>query len=528
MSMMWKNLISKKILVCYNKTMKHWVIIFLILAVAVFFRLYKIDSAPPGLYPDEAMNGNNAIQTLETGGFKVFYPENNGREGLFINLQALSLKIFGYHIWSLRVVSAIAGILTVLGLYLLVSRLFNWQIAALSSYLLAIGFWHINFSRMGFRAIMAPLVLVWGMYFLWRGLSSGRLWNFGLSAALWGLGFYTYIAFRAMPLVLILTLGAYWYAAKKDFGHEKYEFVRNQLIRGLALFLVVIILIGLPIGYYFWTHPADFFGRTGQLSVFAADNPLKQLAQNTVQTLGMFNFAGDYNWRHNLSGQPMLLWPVGALFVFGFIRSWIKLFKTKKTHGHFSTVHVMLLSWFFVGLLPVIFSNEGIPHALRAIIVIPGVFIWAGEGLWWIIDKVGDWYRARDVHEFNFRRRWLKESSFAAVFALLVLLVSFTIAEYDKYFNQWAKNPNVAMAFNQNYVDIGNRLNALPQKTKKYVLVNAGGVLVNGIPMPAQTVMFITDTYTPEKQLAKRIFYLTEEQFKKGGYDRNSVVVPLE
>jgi len=251
MSMMWKNLISKKILVCYNKTMKHWVIIFLILAVAVFFRLYKIDSAPPGLYPDEAMNGNNAIQTLETGGFKVFYPENNGREGLFINLQALSLKIFGYHIWSLRVVSAIAGILTVLGLYLLVSRLFNWQIAALSSYLLAIGFWHINFSRMGFRAIMAPLVLVWGMYFLWRGLSSGRLWNFGLSAALWGLGFYTYIAFRAMPLVLILTLGAYWYAAKKDFGHEKYEFVRNQLIRGLALFLVVIILIGLPIGYYF-------------------------------------------------------------------------------------------------------------------------------------------------------------------------------------------------------------------------------------------------------------------------------------
>lgn len=508
--------------------MKRWVIILLILAAAVFFRLYKTGSVPPGLYPDEAINGNQAVEVLETGDFKIFYPENNGREGLFINLQAISLRIFSYHIWSLRVVSAIAGILTVLGLYFLVSRLFNWQIAALSSYLLAIGFWHVNFSRMGFRAIMAPLVLVWGMYFLWRGLSSGRLWSFGLSAALWGLGFYTYIAFRIMPLVLILTLGAYWYAAKKDFGHEKYEFIRNQLIRGLALFLVIIILVGLPIGYYFWTHPADFFGRTGQLSVFASDNPLKQLAQNTVQTLGMFNFTGDSNWRHNMSGQPMLLWPVGALFVLGFIRSWIKLFKTKKTHGHFSTVQVMLLSWFFVGLLPVIFSNEGIPHALRAIIVIPVVFIWAGEGLWWIIDKIGDLYRMRDAHDYNFRGRWLRESSFAAIFALLVLLASFTVAEYDKYFNKWAKNPNVAMAFNQNYVDIGNRLNAMPQKTKKYVLVNAGGVLVNGIPMPAQTVMFVTDTYTPEKQKAKNIYYLTEEQFKKGGYDRNSVVIPLE
>ncbi len=508
--------------------MKRWVIILLILAVAVFFRLYKIDSAPPGLFPDEAMNGNNAIQTIETGQYKAFYPENNGREGLFIGLQALSLKVFGYHIWSLRIVSAIAGILTVLGLFLLVSRLFNWQIAALSSYLLAIGFWHVNFSRMGFRAIMAPLLLVWGMYFLWRGLSSGRLWNFGLSAVFWGLGFYTYITFRAMPLMLILTLGAYWHAAKKDFGHEKYEFIRNQLIRGLALFLLVIILAGLPIGYYFWTHPADFFGRTGQLSVFVSDNPLKQLAQNTIQTLGMFNFAGDYNWRHNLSSQPMLLWPVGALFILGFIRSWIKLFKTKKTHGHFSTVQTLLLSWFFVGLIPVVLSNEGLPHALRAIIIVPVVFIWAGEGLWWIIDKIGDWYRERDVHEFNLRNRWMKESSAAAVFALAFLLSSLTAAEYNKYFNQWAKNPNVALAFNQNYVDIGNQLNAMPQETKKYVLVNAWGISVNGIPMPAQTVMFITDTYTPEKQKAKNIYYLTEEQFKKGQYDRGSVVVPLE
>jgi len=524
----------------------------LILIVAAVFRFQHITSIPLGLYPDEAINGNQAAEALGTGNFKVFYPENNGREGLFINLQALALKVFGYHIWSLRVVSAIAGILTVLGLYFLVSRLLNWQIAALSGYLLAIGFWHVNFSRMGFRAIMAPLLLVWGMYFLWQGLSSGRLWNFGLSAVLWGLGFYTYIAFRVMPLMLILTLGAYWYAvhphtkreqvpsalnpdssrygvgARKDFGHEKYEFIKNRLIRGLALFLVVIILVGFPIGYYFWTHPTDFFGRVGQLSIFASDNPLKQLAQNTIQTLGMFNFAGDYNWRHNLSGQPMLLWPVGVLFFLGFIRSWIKLFKTKKTHGHFSTVHVMLLSWFFVGLLPVIFSNEGIPHALRAIIVIPVVFIWAGEGLWWVIDKIGDWYRARDVHEFSIRHRWLKESSVAAIFTLVVLLIAFTLVEYDKYFNKWAKNPNVAMAFNQNYVDIGNRLNAMPQKTKKYVLVNAGGVLVNGIPMPAQTVMFITDTYTLEKQKAKNIYYLTEEQYKKGLYDRNSVVIPLE
>ncbi len=500
----------------------------LIVFVAVVFRFKNITSVPPGLYPDEAMNGNNAIETIEAGDYKVFYPENNGREGLFINIQAQSLKIFGYHPWTLRIVSAIAGVLTVLGLYLLVQRLFNWQIAALSSYLMAIGFWHVLFSRIGFRAIMAPMLLVWGMYFFWRGLSSGRLWNFAESAVFWGLGFYTYIAFRAMPLMLVMVLLAYWHAAKKDFDHEKYELTRNQLLRGLALFLVIIILVALPIGYYFWSHPADFLGRTGQLSIFTSENPLRTLAENTYKTLGMFNFVGDHNWRHNLSGSPLLFWPVGVFFVIGFLRSWLKLFKQAKTHGHLATVQVFLLSWFFVGLIPVIVSNEGLPHALRAILVTPVVFIWAGEGLWWVVDKIGDFYRAKDVHDYNFRGHWMRESSFVAVLALIVLLGALTVAEYDKYFNKWAKNPNTAAHFNQNYVKIGEALNTMPANIKKYVLVNAGGVLVNDIPMPAQTVMFITDTYTPEKQLAKRIFYLTEEQFKKGQYDRNSVVIPLE
>ena len=83
----------------------------LILIVAAVFRFQHIASIPPGLYPDEAINGNQAIQALETGQHKVFYPENNGREGLFMDLQAISLKVFGpsagsgqaYPIWSLRV-----------------------------------------------------------------------------------------------------------------------------------------------------------------------------------------------------------------------------------------------------------------------------------------------------------------------------------------------------------------------------------------------------------------------------------------
>src|SRR3989344_893589 len=115
-----------------------------ILIIASFFRFYQLDKYPPGLYPDEAMNGSNALVANATGDYKIFYPENFGREGLFINIQALSIKWFDVNSWSLRSVSAIFGILTVLGLFLLARELFSWQVGAVSSFLLAISFWHVN------------------------------------------------------------------------------------------------------------------------------------------------------------------------------------------------------------------------------------------------------------------------------------------------------------------------------------------------------------------------------------------------
>lgn len=100
-------------------------ILIAIMAIAVFFRLWKLDSIPPGLYPDVAINGNEALEALKSGNFKLFYPENNGREGLFINLISLSFAVFGVSIWSIKIVAAIFGILTVLGVYLLTQEVFQ-------------------------------------------------------------------------------------------------------------------------------------------------------------------------------------------------------------------------------------------------------------------------------------------------------------------------------------------------------------------------------------------------------------------
>ena len=133
-----------------------------------------------------------------------------GGKGLLICLVGVSFKTFGVSIWSLRLVSAIAGLLTVLGLWLLVRAFSDSALASLAAFFLAVSFWHVNFSRIAFAGILAPMCAVWMMYFLWRGLATLSPLAFIGAGLFLGLGFYTYIAFRVMPLVIALVVAAYW------------------------------------------------------------------------------------------------------------------------------------------------------------------------------------------------------------------------------------------------------------------------------------------------------------------------------
>ncbi|MFC1625338.1 ArnT family glycosyltransferase [Patescibacteria group bacterium] len=410
----------------------------IILFIGSFFRLWQLDSVPPGLYPDEAINGNNAREALETGNYKWFYLDNNGREGLYINTIALSLKFFGNEPWAIRLVSTIFGILTILGLFLLTRKLFNDRIALFSSFFLAISFWHIIFSRIGFRAIMAPFFLVWAFYFLYSKRAV-------LAGLLFGLGFHSYIGYRIAPLILAIPFWHLWKQKQKKI---------------IIIFLISTFIAGLPLGWYFLNNPSDFFGRTSQISIFSSESPLQNLGINIAKTFQMFFFIGDSNWRHNFSGAPQLWWPVAILFLIGFILS-------MKRKSWF------VLSWFIIMFLPVVVSNEGIPHALRAIILIPPVMIFAGIGMNYIYKKI--------------------PKKFLPI-TLLIFFSIITLQTYNQYFQKWAQSTHTYHAFTGKYWDLGQELKTLPSSmTKKYVIVNVDGVLVNGVPMPAQTVMFSTN-----------------------------------
>jgi 4-amino-4-deoxy-L-arabinose transferase-like glycosyltransferase len=477
-----------------SKTQRN-VLLFGILIIAIFLRFYHFTATPPGLYPDEAMDGNNAVEAAETNHFQVFYPEDNGREGLYVNIIAITMDLSHVYTapWIVRLPAAVAGVLTVWGLYLLIAELFGDGPGLLAAFLLATSFWGIIFSRIGFRAILAPLALI---FTLWLIIKAFRATNkrvallyTTLAGIVYGLGFYTYIAYRVTPILFLLFI---------PFFYKLPGFWKRT-----TLFIIVTFIVAAPLGWYFATTPGSFFGRTAEISVTSAANPAYDFAVNIAKEALMFNYHGDYNWRQNVSGAPELFLPVGILFLLGIvlvIYFWVRRARKKyitaeneKLFPLFGTL--LVFAWLIFGILPAAASDEGIPHALRSILALAPALILATLGAVWLYRFI--------------KKHWGMTLAKSLMVIFLVVVAGWG---YYDYFVVWAQNPNVPGAFSANYVTIGQQINALPASTPKYVFVNAAGVLARGIPVPAETTMFVTHSFTTSDAAAGNIHYLLPNQ----------------
>jgi len=488
-------------------------ILLLIILIAIFFRFFQLSSIPPGLYHDEAINANDAFFSLKNANYSIFYPENNGREGLFIWLISLSFSVFGTSIWALKFIPAIIGTLAVIGLYLLTKELFSLSanykpravnIALLSSFFLAISFWHVNFSRIGFRAILVPFLLTYSFYFLIKGFRKQSKSSLILSGFAFGLGFYTYTVFRLAVLLLGTVLLLFYVLYKK-------ENLRKDFFKAVSYILLATLIISIPIGIYYLNNPESFLGRTGQVSVFAQENPIKAFIQSMLVHLASFNFYGDANWRHNFSGNPQLSLPVGILFLIGIFISFRELISSLKQKNHsLSIIHLILISWLLIMTIPAALTYEGIPHALRMIGTIPVAYIFAGIGGLWTYN-------------------WLSKKTNKKLLITICLLfvVSLTLTQFQKYFITWANRSETKNSFSYDYVKIGNYLNSLPEQTQKIVVVNTSGVPVpypDGLPMPVQSIVFIEIAEYGEI----RSFYILEKDLNKIGIEKPAVIIPMQ
>ncbi len=367
------------------------------MATAVILRFFQLGQLPPGLYRDEAYNGLDALGVL-AGDHAFYFPGNNGREPLYIYLTAGAVALFGRSALAVRLGAAVIGSLATLVTYKLAKEWFGRRVGLLSAWLWAMTLWPVHLSRIGLRAILLPFFL--GLAF-WLGTlayrrQDGRLWL--LTGLVYGFSFYTYLAVRFTP-VLLLLLAVYFFLTQRRKGvkgqgsreprlraGEQGAAIAGRgaggspqsLVSSLLFFMLGTAVVLLPLIFLAWQDPDLILGRAGQVSIF--DEAVNHgrftstLWQHTGQALGMFFWQGDTILRHNPAGRPvfdLLMTLPFFIGVFWCVRHW----------RHWPAMTLLL--WTAVMAGPTILAADT-PHFLRAVGILPAVVIFPALGLAWV------------------------------------------------------------------------------------------------------------------------------------------------
>ncbi len=198
-----------------------------------FLRFINLSNNPPSLNWDEISFGYNAYSILKTGHdeFGKFLPVyfeslDDFKLPVHMYLTVVSESVFGLTDFAVRFPSAFLGSLTVVLTFLLAFALLkNKSIALISSFLLAILPWNIQFSRMAAEANTALFFFVLGVLTFLYGLSKSR-WFLILSMLSFGLAQYTYLSFRVIvPPTVVLLIFLYRKELWKGFIGNKLPFV---------------------------------------------------------------------------------------------------------------------------------------------------------------------------------------------------------------------------------------------------------------------------------------------------------------
>ncbi|MBI5465426.1 glycosyltransferase family 39 protein, partial [Candidatus Gottesmanbacteria bacterium] len=348
-----------------------------ILLIAIFFlafflRFYKLGDVPPGLYIDEASIGYNAYSVLTTGkdefGEKFplwFRSFGDYKPPVYIYLTSVSMAIFGKNEWAVRFPSAFFGTLTVLITYFLIKKLFMLSggvFALLTSLLLAISPWHLQFSRAAFEANVGLFLFILGTFLALMFWQKTKAIFLFFSFFVFGLTLYTYHIYRLITPIWLIMLIIF--------------FLRNspKFLKAITLASLFLLLITMPVIRYSLSSQGQ--ARFNLTSAFAYQKPLDYPAIFMRNYLSYFSlpflFAyGDGIGRHQIDGfGPLSYWQI-PFFLIGLII----LFKRRR-----EVMALMVLLFLLLSPLPAALAQPS-PHVLRSLPLVIPIYLTMAMGI---------------------------------------------------------------------------------------------------------------------------------------------------
>jgi 4-amino-4-deoxy-L-arabinose transferase-like glycosyltransferase len=407
-------------------------VIAVIILLAIFLRLFKLNEVPIELFGDEIDVGLQAHSILTTGkdylgnSFPVMFQSFEERRlPGFIYSAVPFIGIFGLNEWGVRLNGVFWGILGILGIYLLGQKLFNYKVGIASMALLSFSPWHLQYSRQaGIESGMLFAVICFSLWSFLKGLTNYK-WLVA-STVLFALSFYTYAISSLFVTLLGISLLIIY---RKQI--LKYGFLK-MFILGVIAFLILLPFISL-------TFQGKSTERTSKISIFA-DKDLndeivtrrkiegnsfdarfwhnkgwvfsEKILANYFHSLSVkfLFFEGDPNLRHSYDKGLLYLFQM-ILILFGAV------FIIRKKANY-----ALTLTLLFISPIPSAITIDGGFHASRLIILLLPLTILSGLGLNFILENV-------------------KDKKYQILIAFVGLLAVINLSYYfHRYYNDWARD----------------------------------------------------------------------------------------
>ncbi len=179
--------------------------VLLVLLLGTFFLgRFRIDSVPWGLSNDEGIEGLIAYKFLSGAPIAPFSSMGGVRETLYHVLLIPVFRLFGPGMESLRFLSLLVGLASLLLVYFAARGFFSARVGILSAALLAVSPWHLLAIRTGLRSVLVPAFVLATLGLFQRAVAGRRLRLFVAAGMVLGVGMYSHPGFRVIPFVLLV------------------------------------------------------------------------------------------------------------------------------------------------------------------------------------------------------------------------------------------------------------------------------------------------------------------------------------
>lgn len=391
--------------------------------LAVFFRYYRLETVPPEMNSDHAEKILDVLSVLN-GENSIFFPSNGGREALQFYLVAALHKYLniplGYDI--LKLVTISVGFLALPFIYLTGKEIANRRTGWLAFTLAGIAYWPNVVSRVGMRLPFYMLFSAATIYFLLKGLRSGRRLHYLAAGVTLGLSFYGYSADRILPLVVLAGVGLFL-ISRESKGR------RLQTVVSTIALIFMAFLLFLPLLRYMLEEPQGFLFRT-LTRMGSLEKPLDGPAGviflgNLWNALKMFSWSGGVVWPISVPDYPALGTVSGGLFYLGAALVTYRFVSQRQWLDSFLLLSIPILM--LPSILSLAFPAEN-PNLYRTGGVIVPVFLCAGLALDGLMKSV----EGLNGYPAGQRLAW----GGAALLILLGVLQDYDLV-FNKYYQQY-------------------------------------------------------------------------------------------